>query len=46
MIDAEAIQFWNQTKPSNRGRPRWFSDSTIVMALMVKRVFSTLLRGM
>ncbi len=46
VIDAEAIQLWNQTKPVNSGRSRLFSDLAITMALIVKRVFSMLLRGL
>ncbi|ATF08838.1 Mobile element protein [Candidatus Enterovibrio altilux] len=45
-IDEEAIQLWNQTKQGNYGRPRLFSHLAITTALMVKRVFSMLWRGL
>lgn len=48
-IDEEAIREWKQSKQSKqskRGRPRRFSDLAITTALMVKRVFSMLLRAL
>ncbi|EGQ9378724.1 IS5 family transposase, partial [Vibrio parahaemolyticus] len=45
-IDEEAIRQWKQSKQDKRGRPRQFSDLAITTALMVKRVFSMLLRAL
>ncbi len=45
-IDQEAISGWAQSKQNKRGRPRRFSDLAITTALMVKRVFSMLLRAL
>ncbi|WP_263363294.1 transposase [Candidatus Enterovibrio altilux] len=45
-MNGESIQLWNQTKPGNNGRPRLFNDLAITTALMVRRVFSILLRDL
>ncbi|HGZ6746075.1 TPA: IS5 family transposase [Vibrio parahaemolyticus] len=45
-IDEETIRQWKQSKQDKRGRPRQFSDLAITTALMVKRVFSMLLRAL
>ncbi len=45
-IDEETIRAWKQHKQSKRGRPHRFSDLAITTALMVKRVFSMLLRAL
>ncbi len=46
-IDEEAIAMWKaKTERCKKDRPRLFSDLTITNALMVKRVFSMLLRAL
>ncbi|WP_394336799.1 transposase [Candidatus Enterovibrio altilux] len=45
-VGEEIIPLWNQTKQSNYGRPRLFSELAITMALMVKRAFSILSRSL
>ncbi|WP_096619062.1 transposase [Candidatus Enterovibrio altilux] len=40
------MQLWNQTKQSNHGRSRLFSNLAITMALMVNNVFSILMRSL
>jgi multidrug transporter EmrE-like cation transporter len=44
LIDEEALSGWTQSKRNKYGWPRRFSDLAITTALMVKRVFSMLLR--
>nr|WP_263363237.1 transposase [Candidatus Enterovibrio luxaltus] len=45
-IDEVVTQLWNQTKQGNYGIPPLFSDLAMMTALMVKRVFLILLRGL
>lgn len=45
-IDEETIREWKQSKQNKLGRPRRFSDLAITTVVMVKRVFSMLLRAL